>query len=128
MMSIILGDTFCYDVESHQDRAARETEAANCLFGLLPEAQRVELTALWEEFEARQTAATQFATALDRLQPLLHKQQTSGGTWRIHGITRDRVLQRVSPMAEGVPGLWPLVDSIIEDCVQAGYLKVNSEQ
>jgi len=61
---------------------------------------RGEILALWEEFEAQETAA-QFAAALDRL-PLLHNQQTRGGTW-IHGITHNQVQRRVGCIEEGAP-------------------------
>ncbi len=127
LVEIYAVDTFCYDLQGNQDKAVREAEAAIRLFGLLPEDQGTELRAIWEEFEAQQTAAVQFAAALDRLQPLLHNQQTSGGTWRIHSITRDQVLQRVSPITEGAPALWSFVESVIEDCVKAGYLKPEPE-
>lgn len=123
LVEIDAGDTFCYDVHANQNKAAREAQAASRIFGLLPEEQGTELRALWEEFETQETAAAQFATALDRLQPLLHNQQTRGGTWRIHDITRAQVLRRMHPIKEGAPALWPLVEQIIEECVLAGYLQ-----
>lgn len=127
LVEIDAGDTFCYDMQANQDKAVREAQAATRIFGLLPEEQRFEFQSLWEEFEAQETIAAKFAAALDRLQPLLHNQQTRGGTWRIHEITRDQVLQRVSPIMEGAPALWPFVQQILEDCVAAGYLKPELE-
>lgn len=94
---------------------------------MLPEGQGAELWCLWKEFEASETDTARFAVALDRLQPLLHNQQTEGGTWRIHGITGDRVLERVRPIKEGAPALWPYVQQVIEDCIVAGYLKPEPE-
>jgi putative hydrolase of HD superfamily len=122
LVEIDAGDTFCYDVQGNQNKAAREALAATRLFGMLPEEQGSELRSLWEEFEAQETTAAQFAAALDRLQPLLHNQQTRGGTWRIHGISRDQVLRRMHPVKDGAPALWPLVEKVIEDAVVAGYL------
>ena len=127
LVEIDAGDTFCYDTQANQNKAAREAQAATRIFGLLPQAQAVELRVLWEEFEAQETDAAKFAAALDRLQPLLHNQQTRGGTWRIHEITRDQVLQRVNPIKEGAPALWPFVQQILADCVAAGYLKPELE-
>ena len=127
LVEIDAGDTFCYDVQGNQNKAVREAQAAVRLFGLLPKEQGAELLALWEEFEAQETAAAKFAAALDRLQPLLHNQQTRGGTWRIHGITRNQVQRRVGCVEEGAPSLWPFVQQIIEDCVVAGYLKPQPE-
>lgn len=121
LVEIDAGDTFCYDLQANQNKAAREVQAATRLFGMLPE-QGVELRELWQEFETQQTIEAQFAAALDRLQPLLHNQQTKGGTWRIHGINRAQVLQRMSPVKDGAPALWQLVEKVIEDAVAAGYL------
>jgi hypothetical protein len=53
----------------------------------------------------------------------LHNQQTSGGTWRIHGITLDKVMKRMEPIKAGAPRLWPLVQQILDECVKSGYLK-----
>lgn len=123
LVEIDAGDTFCYDVQGNQDKAARELQAADRLFGLLPTDQGTELRSLWEEFEAQATPEARFATALDRLQPLLHNQQTQGGTWRLHEVTRDRVMQRMAPIEAGAPELWLYAQTVIDNCVDAGYLK-----
>jgi putative hydrolases of HD superfamily len=127
LVEIDAGDTFCYDVQGNQDKAIREVQAADRLFRLLPDDQKAELRALWEEFEAQETVAAKFAAALDRLQPLLHNQQTRGGTWRIHGITQEQVFWRMHPVKDGAPALWPVIQQIIEDCVAAGYLSPQAE-
>ncbi|WAL59328.1 HD domain-containing protein [Thermocoleostomius sinensis A174] len=123
LVEIDAGDTFCFDVQGNQSKAEREQRAADRLFGLLPSEQGQELCQLWNEFEAQKTVTAQFATALDRIQPLLHNRQTQGGTWRIHSITRDQVIQRMQPIASGAPELWEFVQQTIETCVAAGYLK-----
>ncbi len=126
LVEIDAGDTFCYDVQGNDSKAEREAQAALRLFGLLPADQGSELRLLWDEFEAGETPTAKFAAALDRIQPLLHNQQTQGGTWRIHGIRRDQVMKRVAPVETGAPELWPFVMQLIDDCVTAGYLKETS--
>lgn len=125
LVEIDAGDTFCYDMQGNQSKAVREKQAATRLFGLLPEEQGAELRSLWEEFEAQETADAQFATALDRLQPLLHNQQTQGGTWRIHGITVAQVQQRMQPIETGAPALWSFVQQVLEECITVGYIHHN---
>ena len=122
LVEIDAGDTFCYDSAANQDKALREIKAADRIFGLLPTEQGAKLRALWDEFEAQATPTAKFAAALDRLQPLLHNQQTKGGTWKLHGINRSQVMRRMQPVKTGAPGLWPFVLQVIEDCVAAGYL------
>lgn len=123
LVEIDAGDTFCYDVQANENKAAKEQQAALRLFGLLPADQASELHLLWSEFEARETPTAKFAAALDRIQPLLHNQQTQGGTWRIHNITRDKVMKRVAPVETGTPQLWDFIQQVIDECVAAGYLK-----
>ena len=123
IVEIDAGDTFCYDVQGNTGKAEREQEAAERLFGLLPDAQRVELRSLWDEFETQTTADARFAASLDRLQPILHNYYTQGGTWKKHNICRSQVLKRMAPVQQGAPALWPLVEAIIEESVAAGYLR-----
>jgi len=123
LVEIDAGDTFCYDVQGNDGKAEKEAQAALRLFGILPPEQGQELHQLWNEFEICETPTAKFAAALDRIQPLLHNQQTQGGTWRIHGIRRDQVMKRVAPVETGAPELWPFVLQLIDDCVAAGYLQ-----
>jgi putative hydrolase of HD superfamily len=123
LVEIDAGDTFCYDIEANQDKHEREIQAAHRLFGLLPDDQGKALLNLWLEFEKTETPTAKYAAALDRLQPLFLNQQNRGGTWIKHGINSHQVMQRVAPIQEGVPSLWPAVQEVIESCIAAGYLK-----
>lgn len=122
LVEIDAGDTFCYDAAANLNKAEREIQAADRLFGLLPPEQCEEIRALWEEFEAQETPTACFAAAFDRIQPLLHNQQTAGGTWKQHGITQEQVMKRMQPVQTGAPELWPFVLQVVEDCVAAGYI------
>lgn len=122
LVEIDAGDTFCYDIAANLDKADREQQAANRIFGLLPPDQQQELRQLWEEFEAEDSPSARFANALDRLQPILLNQQNQGGTWKANQITQAQVLRRVWPIKAGAPALWPYVEQLLQDCVAAGYL------
>jgi putative hydrolase of HD superfamily len=89
---------------------------------LLPADQGQEFRTVWEEFEAGETANAQFAKALDCLQPLLHNWQTQGSTWRIHQVQRAQVVQRMQAVKVGLPVLWDMVEQIIDEAVELGYL------
>ena len=122
IVEIDAGDTYCYDASGNDDKAARETLAAQRIFGLLPGDQQAELHALWTEFEARVTPEARFAAALDRLMPILHNFHTEGRSWREHGITETQVLERNRHSSEGSETLWVYIETIIEDAVGKGYL------
>ncbi len=115
VVEIDAGDTFCYDAAASVGKEERERRAAERLFGLLPEEQAEEFRDLWEEFEAMGTAEAQFANALDRLQGLLQNYHNGGGTWRLHGITRDQVLNRMRPIQNASPELWGYVLQVIDE-------------
>lgn len=123
IVEVDAGDTFAYDTAGYVDKDEREQKAAERIFGLLPEERGRELRALWEEFEARQTAESKYANALDRLQPLLHNSRTEGGTWRIHKVTKDKVLKRMEPVKIGMPEVYPMVEKIIEEACTRGWIQ-----
>lgn len=122
VVEIDAGDTFLYDEAGAADKAAREKEAAERLFGLLPEDQGGDLRALWEEYEAGESADAAFAAALDRFQPLMHNVLTKGRVWREHGITEDRVVARNRHMEKGAPALWEKAEAMIAESVENGWL------
>ena len=122
LVEIDAGDTFAYDTAANTDRAERERRAADRIFGLLPEDQRSELRALWEEFEAGDSPESRAAVALDRMQPLLLNHHTDGGSWRTHGVKRAAVLRRMDPIRTAFPALWPMVEDIVEQNCALGHI------
>lgn len=122
-IEIEAGDTFCFDVAGNKDKAEREQRAADQVFGLLPVDMGSEFRSLWDEFEAGATTEARFANALDRFQVLLQNVNTRGGTWRIHGIEKARVIQRMLPIKEGAPALWPVVERYLAEACAEGTLK-----
>lgn len=123
LVEIDAGDTFCYDEPAIQTQTDREAAAADRLFGLLPMDQTDQLRSLWEEFEAKQSADARFATALDRLQPILHNYHTQGGTWKRAGVTIDKIRQRIAPIALGSPRLGEFAETLIQDALRQGFLE-----
>ena len=118
IVEIDAGDTFAYADQSN--KATDEAGAAERIFGLLPQAQRDEFVALWEEFDARTTPEARFANAMDRLMPALHNYYGGGGTWREHGVTRDQVEKRLAPIGEGSAALWAWLQPLLDDAVARG--------
>ena|SRR5579884_1862719 len=127
IVEIDAGDTFVYDTKGTLDKAERERAAADRLFGLLPDDQAVEIRALWDEFEMRETPESRFAAALDRLIPQLHNYNTGGGSWKEHAITHDRVVARNRTMSEGSSQLWEWTQVMLEDAVAKGLLTKKAD-
>lgn len=67
LVEIYAGDTFAYDIEGNADKEAREKEAADKLFAMLPGEQGQMIRGMWEEFDAMETADAKYAACMDRL-------------------------------------------------------------
>lgn len=122
IVEIDAGDTFCYDVHDREQKTVKEREAANRIFGMLPEDQANEFMLLWEEFEDMQTPEARFAAAVDRLQPLLLNFNTRGHAWLKHGVKRSQVIERNMHIEKGSVELWEFAKQLIDDSVRKGYL------
>jgi putative hydrolase of HD superfamily len=90
--------------------AAAEARAAERIFGLLPGDLATEFRALWEEFEAAESADAIFAKSLDRVQPVMQNIASGGGTWITYQVTAEQLEARVgAKVSRGAPDLWPWV-------------------
>ncbi len=65
IVEIDAGDTYCYDSEGNSTKAEREENAAQRIFGLLPDDQKDIFYGLWREFEDCKTNEARFAAVLD---------------------------------------------------------------
>ncbi|MGL6044844.1 MAG: HD domain-containing protein [Vogesella sp.] len=101
------GDTIVYATEGWEERKAAELAAVKRIFALLPAAQGEPFLALWQEFEAADSAESRFANAADRAMPVLLNLANNGQSWRENGISYQRVVGRIrEPIETGCPALW----------------------
>ena len=82
VVEIDAGDTYAYDSEGLATQKAREDAAKERIFSLLPEDQKEEFTAIFDEFEANETAEAKFAHSMDNFQPLILNNRNGGGDWK----------------------------------------------
>ena len=123
IVEIDAGDTFAFaDQSKHDSQEDEELEAANRLFGLLPEEQFQLMNNLWIEFELANTADAKFAKAMDRMLPLLQNIQNNGGSWVKHNISKTQVLKRNNYLEETCPQLWCYACEQIDFAVLEGWL------
>ena len=122
IVEIDAGDTYAYDAENLKTQKAREDAAKERIFSLLPDEQKEELIALFDEFEAFETPESKFAHAMDNLQPLLLNNSNGGGDWREHGVTAEQVYGRQSKTRLGSEQLFKVVDRIIRENIEKGNI------
>ena len=116
------GDTIVYAEEGLAERKAAERVAVERIFGMLPNAQGAKFLALWEEFEAGESAEARFAHAADRAMPVLLNLAQGGGSWVENGISYERVVRKVGPPIEaGCPALWAWLAPQLEDGRAKGF-------
>lgn len=123
IVEIDAGDTYAYDAENLKTQTARENAAKERIFSLLPDEQKEELIALFDEFEAFETPESKFAHAMDNLQPLMLNNSNGGADWKEHKVTAQQVYGRQSKTRLGSETLFEVVDSIIQKNIANGQIR-----
>lgn len=123
IVEIQAGDTYAYDTQGLETQKAREDAAKESLYGMLPQDQKEELIALFDEFEAGETAEARFARAMDNLQPLLLNHSNQGGDWKAHGVKAEQVYRRQRGTRLGSEKLYEITDQILKEHIRRGTLE-----
>ena len=123
IVEIDAGDTYAYDEVNLKTQKAREDAAKERIFSILPEDQKQEMIALFDEFEACETPEAKFARAMDNLQPLILNHSNGGGDWRSHGVSAGQVYGRQKRTALGSEKIYAVTDAIIQENIRKGNIK-----
>ena len=122
VVEIDAGDTYAYDFKGLETQKAREDAAKERIFSLLPEDQKAEFIALFDEFEANETAEAKFAHSMDNFQPLILNNSNGGGDWKEHNVTAKSVYGRQSKTRLGSEKIYEITDKIIQENIKKGSL------
>ncbi|MBR3348575.1 MAG: HD domain-containing protein [Solobacterium sp.] len=128
VVEIDAGDTYAYDTEGLKTQKEREDQAKERIFGLLPQDQKKEFIALFDEFEAFETPESCFAHAMDNFQPFLLNDSNDGGDWKEHGVSISQVLSRQTQSARGSKEITKYVLEKLEEHVKKGRIKEDRNQ
>ncbi|MEI8633360.1 HD domain-containing protein [Vibrio sp. PP-XX7] len=123
IVEVDAGDTFIYDVQAAEQQEKLELQAAERLFGLLPEDQGQQFLELWKEFEGGDTLEARFAKALDRLIPVMLNYYNEGQSWKEHGIHKHQVLSMNERIGQGSSSLWDYALGMIDQAAHNDWLK-----
>ena len=122
IVEIDAGDTYAYDEEGLKTQKDRENAAKERIFSILPDDQKQELTALFDEFESGQTAESRFAHAMDNLQPLMLNDSNDGVDWREHNTSAKAVYGRHAMTKLGSETIYAITEQIIKKHIERGNL------
>ena len=128
IVEIDAGDTYAYDDENIKTQKLRENKAKERIFSLLPDDQKAELTALFEEFEAYESAESKFAHAMDNLQPLMLNNSNGGSDWKEHVVTEAQVRARHKKTQLGSEKIFEVTNQILENCLKNGLIHQPPEK
>ena len=123
VVEIDAGDTYAYDDAGLATQQEREAKAARRIFGLLPQDQRDEMLALFQEFEDYETPEARFAHVLDNLQPLMLNHSNNGGDWRAHQVKKSQIYQRNAKTAAGSQTLWAYMEDMVAENIKKGNIR-----
>ena len=123
VVEIDAGDTYAYDEEGLKTQHEREEAAKERIFSLLPDDQKADLTAIFDEFELNETPEAKFAHSMDNFQPLILNHSNGGSDWKEHGVSAEQVYGRQCKTKEGSETLYHLTDRIIREHIKNGDLK-----
>jgi len=116
------GDQIVY-ADHTESRYQEERAGVTRVLAILPGDMAKEYLALWEEFEAGDTAESRYARAIDRVPPLLHNLRGGGHSWKENDISRTRVLELNSRIALGSESLWQVLSEQLDKAAKDGLLK-----
>lgn len=122
IVEIDAGDTYAYDEDGLKTQKEREDAAKERIFSILPDDQKQELTALFDEFEAGKTAESRFAHAIDNLQPLILNDSNDGLDWKEHNASAEAVYHRHAMTKLRSEKIYEITDQIIKKHIGKGNL------
>lgn len=124
IVEIDAGDTFAFADQKDLDaQHEKELQAAQRIFGLLPEEQGANFLKIWLEFEEGKTIEARYAVAIDRILPLIQNMQNEGGSWAQHHVSCSQVLARHQYLPDLSIELWQYVCEKVDEAVNRGWLK-----
>ena len=123
VVEIDAGDTYAYDEKGLATQKEREDAAKERIYSLLPEDQKKELIALFDEFEAYETPESKFAHTMDNLQPLMLNHSNDGNDWKEHQVNESQVYARQEKSRLGSEKLFQVIDDIIQENIKKGTIK-----
>lgn len=117
------GDTIIYASETVENKQEEEAGVKR-LLSILPEGQGDEYLVLWREFEAGETADSQYAKAIDRVPPLLHNINGDGHSWKTHSVPKEKVFDlNGKRISAGSHQLWEVIELKLQQAAVDGLLK-----
>ena len=123
IVEIDAGDTYAYDEEGLATQKEREDAAKERIFSMLPDDQKQELMALFDEFEDNQTPESRYAHAMDNFQPVILNDSNGGVDWLEHNVCSKQIYGRQTRTRQGSETLFDYIDKVIQKHIRQGHIR-----
>lgn len=124
LVEIYGGDTPAFSNKSKELKFSVELEAAEKIFGMLPENQYKKFLKLWLEFENMETDEAIFANIFDRFQGFMLNLTSDGHTWKKWNVTEEKVLKRLDIVIKYAPAIYKqVIRPEIDKYIAKGIIK-----
>lgn len=107
-------DVFFFDEAGREEVQKLELAAMERILGILPDETSAEFLAIWQEFEAAETAEAKFAKAVDRLMPVLQNLYNNKQSWVENGVSKEQILAKTAYIGDAGEAVWETVAEKIE--------------
>ena len=124
VVEIEAGDTYAYDEEAKKSQREREDIAKKHIFGMLPSDQGRELEALFDEFEAQETAEARVCKGYGQSSACTSpRSKWAADDWKEHGVTKEQIMRRQEKTRHGSEELFEVIKDIIDKHIAEGNIK-----
>jgi len=124
LVEIYAGDVPAYSEYSKEEKYQKELKSADKIFSLLPKEQQKEMMDIWLEFEDCESDDARYANVFDRFQGFMQNIESDGHTWRKFNPTKEKVEERMKPIAIYAPKLYNnIVYPKMEEYIKLGVIK-----
>ncbi len=100
LVEVEVGDTFILDFEARKNKKMKEKNGSRILAGKIPVSISGDYLKFFDEYEAYDTPEARFATAIDKLEPIVHwsvyatdKLKPLGWTEKVIRDTKQRYME-----------------------------------
>ena len=124
------GDTKTWDETARADKERRERRALTDLLRRLPEDLAVEMMALWEECEKRESPEALIVKSIDRLDPVIHRTVFGVGWENVEDeqATVEALDERQLPRHRFSEVLTELYRLVRDEAVAKGFFKEKKKK
>lgn len=120
LVEVYAGDAALHDEEARKTKAAREADAAEKVFAILPPDLGERFKGWWREFEEAKTPESRFAQEVDRIQAIAQNLFAGGKTWADYQVTEELARERNLRAMRFDPSLGEIFEALYERAGREG--------